>query len=239
LTLDTLSNTTRRISAIAVADRVASERAETVGQTVGYQIRLEAKRSRDTKLLFCTTGVLLRRLQGDPLIKGVSHIFVDEIHERDINSDFLLIILKRILPFRPSLKVILMSATLNAAMFAGYFSNCPVISIPGRAHPVTALFLEDAFEHSGYVLEEFSEFAKKPDKGGGGKGGSDSRSRGAGGGGAGGGGGPNKPHRVKSKLPAKTWTMVSAGRTTPSGGRSSSRDTACPRISRSPACPTT
>ena len=107
MTLDTLSNTTRRISAIAVADRVASERAETVGQTVGYQIRLEAKRSRDTKLLFCTTGVLLRRLQGDPLIKGVSHIFVDEIHERDINSDFLLIILKRILPFRPSLKVIL------------------------------------------------------------------------------------------------------------------------------------
>ena len=96
-----------RIAAIAVADRVASERAESVGQTVGYQIRLEAKRSRDTKLLFCTTGVLLRRLQGDPLIKGVSHIFVDEIHERDINSDFLLIILKRILPFRPSLKVIL------------------------------------------------------------------------------------------------------------------------------------
>ena len=57
----------------------------------------------------------------DCLLKGVSHIFVDEIHERDINSDFLLIILKRLLPFRPNLKIILMSATLNAAMFAGYF----------------------------------------------------------------------------------------------------------------------
>jgi ATP-dependent RNA helicase DHX57 len=110
-------------------------------------------------------------VQGDCLLKGVSHIFVDEIHERDINSDFLLIILKRLLPFRPNLKVILMSATLNAAMFAGYFSGCPVVSIPGRAHPVTALFLEDAIEHSGYVLEEGSEFAKKPDQKGGGKGG--------------------------------------------------------------------
>lgn len=90
----------RRISAMSVAERVASERAEKVGHTVGYQIRLEAKRSAATKLLFCTTGVLLRRLQGDCLLKGVSHIFVDEIHERDINSDFLLIILKQLLPFR-------------------------------------------------------------------------------------------------------------------------------------------
>ena len=120
-----------------------------VGQTIGYQIRLEAKRSAQTKLLFCTTGVLLRRLQGDCLLKGVSHIFVDEIHERDINSDFLLIILKQLLPYRPNLKVVLMSATLNAPMFADYFGGCPCVSIPGRAHPVKALFLEDAFEHSG------------------------------------------------------------------------------------------
>ena len=89
----------------------------------------------------------------------------------------------RLLRLRAWPQVILMSATLNAAMFAGYFTGCPVVSIPGRAHPVTALFLEDAFEHSGYVLEEFSEFAKKPDQKGGGKGGGDARSGGPGGGG--------------------------------------------------------
>lgn len=81
----------RRISAIGVADRVADERAEKIGQTVGYQIRLESRRSKETRLLFCTTGVLLRRLQCDSSVSGVSHIFVDEVHERDLNSDFLLI----------------------------------------------------------------------------------------------------------------------------------------------------
>ena len=74
-----------------------SERAEAIGQTVGYSIRLESKRSQRTRLLFCTTGVLLRRLQCDPDLVGTSHIFVDEIHERDLNTDFLLIILKRLL----------------------------------------------------------------------------------------------------------------------------------------------
>lgn len=82
----------------------------------------------------------------------MTHIFVDEIHERDINSDFLLIILKRLLPWRPSLKVILMSATLNAPMFADYFGGCPVVSIPGRAHPVTAFYLEDALEQTGMCV---------------------------------------------------------------------------------------
>jgi ATP-dependent RNA helicase DHX36 len=104
----------RRISAIGVADRVAAERLEAVGDTVGYQIRLESARSANTKLLFCTTGVLLRRLQCDPGLKGVSHVFVDEIHERDLNTDFLLIVLRRLLRKRRDLKCVLMSATLNA-----------------------------------------------------------------------------------------------------------------------------
>ena len=91
---DMICTQPRRISAMAVADRVSAERAEVVGQTVGYQIRLEAKRSRQTKLLFCTTGVLLRRLQGDCLLKGVSHIFVDEIHERDLDMDLLCLLLR-------------------------------------------------------------------------------------------------------------------------------------------------
>ena len=75
-----------------MSDRVASERGERLGQSVGYQIRLDTKRSKDTKLLFCTTGVLLRKLVREPELEGVSHIIVDEIHERGMNEDFLLII---------------------------------------------------------------------------------------------------------------------------------------------------
>jgi len=74
----------RRISAIGVAERIASERCEKVGETAGYSIRLENKRSRRTRLLLCTTGILLRRLQCDPDLATVSHIFVDEVHERDL-----------------------------------------------------------------------------------------------------------------------------------------------------------
>ena len=72
----------RRISAIGVAQRVASERDENVGKTVGYNIRLENKVSNYTRLTFCTTGILLQRLTTDPLLRSVSHIIVDEVHER-------------------------------------------------------------------------------------------------------------------------------------------------------------
>lgn len=72
----------RRISAIGVAERVAQERLEKVGSSIGYQIRLESKTSSSTRLMFCTTGILLRRLAGDPLLPEVTHIVVDEVHER-------------------------------------------------------------------------------------------------------------------------------------------------------------
>lgn len=84
---------------------MASERAEKVGGTVGYSIRLECRRSARTRLLFCTTGILLRRMQADAMLEGVSHVFVDEVHERDLQTDFLLIVLKDLLPKRPDLKV--------------------------------------------------------------------------------------------------------------------------------------
>ena len=94
----------RRISAISVAARVTRERGEELGESVGYQIRLEARRSADTRLLFCTTGVLLRRLATEPTLASVSHVFVDEIHERGMNEDFLLVVLRDLLPRRPDLK---------------------------------------------------------------------------------------------------------------------------------------
>ncbi len=82
----------RRISAIGVAERVAEERCEPIGKTVGYQIRLESKKGRNTKLLYCTTGILLRKLQTNANLNGFSHVIVDEVHERSVEIDFLLIV---------------------------------------------------------------------------------------------------------------------------------------------------
>ena len=99
----------RRVSAISVAERVSDEFGDKrVGETIGYHIRLESKRSARTKLLFCTTGVVLRRLQEDPNLDGVTHVLVDEVHERQWQIDFLLIALRRLIhTTRKDLKVIL------------------------------------------------------------------------------------------------------------------------------------
>lgn len=154
----------RRLSAIGVAERVAAERCERIGNIVGYQIRLENKISKATRLTFCTTGILLRRLQSDPMLQTVSHIIIDEVHERSEESDFLLLILKDLLKKRKDLRVILMSATLNAKLFSDYFGYVPVLEIPGRTFPVDRLFLEDILEKSGYILEPDSQFCRRLNK---------------------------------------------------------------------------
>ncbi|PAN45021.1 hypothetical protein PAHAL_9G088000 [Panicum hallii] len=142
----------RRISAMAVAERVSTERGEGLGESVGYKVRLEGIKGKDTHLLFCTSGILLRRLLSDRNLNGVTHVFVDEIHERGMNEDFLLIVLKDLLSRRRDLRLILMSATLNAELFSSYFGGAPTIHIPGFTHPVRAHFLEDILERSGYRL---------------------------------------------------------------------------------------
>lgn len=151
----------RRISAVGVAERIAFERLESVGETCGYSIKLEKKISRRTRILLCTTGILLRRLQCDPDLATVSHVFLDEVHERDLNTDFLLIILKDLLIRRPSLKLVLMSATLNAESFVNYFPGCQSVSISGRAHPVKEHRLEDVLQLTGYEVPQNSDYAKK------------------------------------------------------------------------------
>nr|XP_016437470.1 PREDICTED: DExH-box ATP-dependent RNA helicase DExH5, mitochondrial-like isoform X2 [Nicotiana tabacum] len=142
----------RRISAMTVSERIAAERGELLGETVGYKVRLEGVKGRDTHLLFCTTGILLRRLLIDRNLKGITHVIVDEIHERGINEDFLLIVLKDLLPRRPELRLILMSATLDAKLFSSYFGGAPLVHIPGFTYPVRTHFLENILEMSGYRL---------------------------------------------------------------------------------------
>ncbi|XP_040901545.1 ATP-dependent DNA/RNA helicase DHX36 [Toxotes jaculatrix] len=143
----------RRISAISVAERVAAERAESVGNgnSCGYQIRLQSRLPRrQGSVLYCTTGIILQWLHSDPLLSSISHLVLDEIHERNLQSDVLLIIVKDLLKVRDDLKVILMSATLNAEKFSKYFDNCPVIHIPGLTFPVQEFLLEDIIEMTRY-----------------------------------------------------------------------------------------
>ncbi|CAH0479740.1 unnamed protein product [Peronospora belbahrii] len=166
----------RRLAAISLAERVSDELGEsnmgTGDSLTGFQIRLETRMTCRTRLLFCTTGILLRKLQ-DPrtLGKEVSHVIVDEVHERDLQSDVLLVMLRQFLTegnaarrrqfggTLPSLKVILMSATLNAASFQAYFNGvtvCPMIVVPGRTFPVEQFYLEDVLEKTQFVVDEES-----------------------------------------------------------------------------------
>ncbi|CAL9185317.1 unnamed protein product [Musa hybrid cultivar] len=151
----------RRLAAISVAERVSDERCEpspgSDGSSVGYQVRLDVARNEKTKLLFCTTGILLRKLAVNKDLAGITHVIVDEVHERSLLGDFLLIVLKNLIEkqsdtARQKLKVVLMSATVDSSLFSRYFGNCPVISAEGRTHPVSTYFLEDVYERLDYCL---------------------------------------------------------------------------------------
>jgi hypothetical protein len=100
-----------------------------------------------SSLMFCTNGVLLRMLTSGDGLEGVTHIVVDEIHERDKFADFLLIMLRDLLPSKPHLHLVLMSATLNVALFTDYFHGCPLIQVPGYTYPVQ-VYLARAFCNS-------------------------------------------------------------------------------------------
>ncbi|KAI5852980.1 P-loop containing nucleoside triphosphate hydrolase protein [Morchella snyderi] len=150
----------RRIAATSVAQRVAVERNESLQKSIGYHVRFDSKLpSAGGSITYCTTGILLQQLRNsaDEALEGVTHLVIDEVHERDILIDFLLIILKRVLKERkilgkPSVKVVLMSATMDTDLFSNYFAEknehnqlvpCPDLSVPGRTFPVKELYLED------------------------------------------------------------------------------------------------
>lgn len=136
----------RRISAISVSERISWERGETIGNNVGYKVRLKSEGGRQSSVVFCTNGILLRVLVGKgggSCVPDITHIIVDEIHERDCYSDFMLAIIRDFLPSNPHLRLILMSATLDAERFSGYFGGCPVVQVPGFTYPVRTFYLED------------------------------------------------------------------------------------------------
>uniref|UniRef100_A0A3B4WM90 RNA helicase n=1 Tax=Seriola lalandi dorsalis TaxID=1841481 RepID=A0A3B4WM90_SERLL len=151
----------RRISAVSVAERVAYERGEDLGKSCGYSVRFESVLPRPhASVLFCTVGVLLRKLEAG--IRGISHVIVDEIHERDINTDFLMVVLRDVVQTYPEVRIILMSATIDTTMFREYFFNCPIIEVFGRTFPVQEYFLEDCIQMTNFVPPPMDR--KKKDK---------------------------------------------------------------------------
>jgi ATP-dependent helicase HrpB len=126
----------RRIAARMAARRVAWEQGEEVGETIGYQVRFEERVEPRTRLRFVTEGILTRRLLTDPALKGVDAVVLDEFHERHLDSDLALALLKRLQRTRPELRIVVMSATLDAAPIARYLDNCPILRSEGRLFPL-------------------------------------------------------------------------------------------------------
>ncbi|MGH9165071.1 MAG: DEAD/DEAH box helicase, partial [Acidimicrobiales bacterium] len=126
----------RRIAARAVAERLAEELGSELGATVGYAVRFTDRVGADTRIKVMTDGILLAEIQRDPRLERYDTVIVDEAHERSLNIDFLLGYLKRLLPTRPNLKVVITSATIDTARFADHFDGAPVVEVSGRAHAV-------------------------------------------------------------------------------------------------------
>ncbi|KAM7399989.1 hypothetical protein PAMA_004604 [Pampus argenteus] len=156
----------RRISAVSVAERVAFERGEDLGKSCGYSVRFESILPRPhASMLFCTIGVLLRKLEAG--IRGISHVIVDEIHERDINTDFLMVVLRDVVQAYPEVRILLMSATIDTTMFREYFFNCPIIEVFGRTFSVQEYFLEDCIQMTNFVPPPMDRKKKDKDEDGG------------------------------------------------------------------------
>uniref|UniRef100_F6YDG7 RNA helicase n=1 Tax=Ciona intestinalis TaxID=7719 RepID=F6YDG7_CIOIN len=130
----------RRVAAMSVAQRVAEEMDVMLGQEVGYTIRFEDCSSQKTCLKYMTDGMLLREAMADPLMERYDFIILDEAHERTLSTDILLGVIKEVCKQRPDLKIIVMSATLDAGKFQQYFNSAPLLTIPGRTHPVEIFY---------------------------------------------------------------------------------------------------
>ena len=130
--------------------RVAVERCEELGISTGYSVRFESVFPRPYgAIMFCTVGVLLRKLEAG--LRGVSHVIIDEIHERDVNTDFVMVVIRDMVHTYPDLRVILMSATIDTTLFSNYFNGCPIVEVPGRAYPVEEYYLEDCIQVTNFM----------------------------------------------------------------------------------------
>lgn len=130
----------RRIAALSVSEFIAKQMGVPMPGLVGYKMRFEDKTDQSTVVKIMTDGILLQEMKLDPSLSRYSVIMVDEAHERSLNIDFILGLLKRVLEARPEFKVIVSSATINAEVFSAYFGDCPVVKIETQIFPVTIVW---------------------------------------------------------------------------------------------------
>ena len=163
----------RRLAARALAARIAEEVGQPVGRSIGFRVRFADQVSDATRLTLMTDGLLLAELGLDPLLRRYDTIIVDEAHERTLNVDLLMGVLKRLLPRRPDLKVIVTSATLDIERISQFFDGAPIITVSGRTHPIEVRYRETADDADdpdlpAAVLEAYREIAAEPGAIGGG-----------------------------------------------------------------------
>jgi len=130
----------RRIAVLSVSDYIARQLGSEIPGLVGFKMRFEDKTTSATKMKIMTDGILLQEMKLDPFLSKYGVIMVDEAHERSLNIDFILGLLKKVLEVRPDFKVIVSSATINAEVFSEYFSECPIVKIETQTFPVTLIY---------------------------------------------------------------------------------------------------
>ncbi|MGZ3802791.1 MAG: ATP-dependent helicase HrpB [Pseudobdellovibrionaceae bacterium] len=143
----------RRMAAIAAAHRVAEEQNWVLGQEVGYQVRFANKTSAQTKLCFLTEALLSRKLAQDPELQGVEYVILDEFHERSLHVDLALGLLRELQELGSSLKLVVMSATLDSPKIAQYLGEAPILEVPGKLFP-----LEIKYQKSSQLLQTSPQF---------------------------------------------------------------------------------
>src|SRR5688572_26149901 len=122
----------RRVAARAIAQRIAEERGWTTGREIGWQVRFERRFGRETQLLVATEGILTARLQQDPLLSDFRTIVLDEFHERSIHADLAIALGRQAWRARSDLRLVVMSATIDASAVARFLGGCPIVEVPGR-----------------------------------------------------------------------------------------------------------
>jgi len=157
----------RRIAARTVANRIAEELQQPLGETVGYQVRFSEQIGDNTLVKLMTDGILLADIQNDRLLHRYDTLIIDEAHERSLNIDFLLGYLKNILPQRPDLKVVITSATIDVERFSQHFDDAPIIEVSGRTYPVDVEYrpTEEDRDLSLQVLDTVEEILSLPKRG--------------------------------------------------------------------------
>ncbi|HEX7250749.1 MAG TPA: ATP-dependent RNA helicase HrpA [Burkholderiales bacterium] len=144
----------RRIAARSVAARIAQELRTDLGGLVGFKVRFDERVGERSVIKLMTDGILLAETQGDPALRQYGTLILDEAHERSLNIDFLLGYIKRLLPARPDLKLVITSATIDADRFSAHFGNAPVIEVSGRLYPVEVRYRPVAGDAEDTTREE-------------------------------------------------------------------------------------